>query len=530
MLGTAATQCSCAWAHHCKRKRKLGTTVCEGECRCCVCSFRRTTLCADGDFEVKKAALAAHLRHLVVTGQRGDPSREVADVLAAEVRGASTLLGAGCRAIDDDMGEDDEEAEWAEAFMRQLPAGPLATAATEAVAQVRDAASSCPDPIALVAGMRHLRCSACDSPAAKQPRQDEVEPTEEEANHESDILILQENTFEQQLEAKFAQAKQDNRYIELSSDEEECDGVAPPALKPTWQRHLIGQPPSPKVPSPRRGPAGSGGSDGARAAAARAAEARAAAARVAADTQAPPVARLRPTPFDLEQELIHESIQAERVRAERERERELEAAAAERAMEATLAAAAAAAAASAEAQRDWRAAVARWPDPRLDALAAQEPAAGGCGSWWGRAAVEGTLGGDKPCALCGGPLDELPGVPGVEWVQDVDANGDIVCCGMVAVGEVVSLLAISPPCGHAVHQPCARSELRRLNARPLGTSDAAGSGQPAAQCPAEECSSSSGRDACRDHGRDVAACLEERPCGAALLWHCPCTGCPTLAA
>jgi len=513
MLDKPVKQCTCAWAHHCKRKRKLGTTVCEDECTCCVCSFRRTTLCADGDFEVKKTALAAHLRHLVMTGQREDASREVAAVLAAEVRGASSLLGAGCRAIDDDMGEDDEETEWAEAYVRQqLPPGPLATAATEAVAH---AASSRPDPIALVAGMSHLRCSACDSPAAKRPKQHEVEPVDEGVNDdESDVLILREDTFEQQQEAKLAQAKQDDRYIELSSDEEECDrAAAPPAPRPTWQRHLIGQPPSPKAPSPRRGAAGSGGSDGPRAAAARAAEARAAAARAAADAQAPAVARPRPTPFDLEQQLIQESIQAERMRAEREGEREREAAAAERQMAATMAAAAAAAAASAEAQQDWRAAaVARLPDPRLDALAAQAPAAGGCGSWWGRAAAEEMLGGDPTCALCSGPLDELPRVPGVEWVQDVDANGDIICCGTVAVGEMVSLLAVSPPCGHAVHQLCARSELRRLNARPPGTSGVASPGLPeAAQC-------------------GPAACLEEPPCGAALLWRCPRAGCPTPAA
>lgn len=517
--------CSCVWAHRCKLKRELGApTACEGECQCCVCSFRRSTLCADGDFDNQKKALAAHLRHLVMTGQRGDQTA-ASRILSAEVRVASGLLGAGCRAIDDDMGEDEEESEWAEDYVSKLPPGLLAAAAVEAVARSRQADSLPPDPTTLLAGMQHLPCSACGPPAAKHPRRHEAGPVEAGADDGHDVLIMQEKTFDQQQEAKLAQAKKDNRFVELSSDEEEY--AAAPAPKPTWRRHLIGQAPSPKAPSPpRRGATGSGGYDDPRAAAARAAEARrATAARPAADARPPPVARPRPNPFDLEQQLIHASIQAEQDRAKREQERKEEEAAAETAMAATMAAAAAAAAASVEAKEDWRAAVARWSDSKLDALATQEPAAGGCGSWWGSAAAEETLGGSSQCALCGERLGELPGVPGVDWVSEVDANGDIVCCGTVAIGEVVSLLAVSPPCGHAVHQLCARSELRRLNARP-GTSDVANSGTPTAQvrCPGGSVGSG---------GQDpafIASFEGPPPYGAALLWRCPCEGCPMPAA
>ncbi len=77
------------------------------------------------------------------------------------------------------------------------------------------------------------------------------------------------------------------------------------------------------------------------------------------------------------------------------------------------------------------------------------------------------------------------------------------------VGEATSLLAISPPCGHPLHQLCARVELRCLNMpEPAVDEVAVGSSGAAA-------------------GLDAASERAVRPNGIALLWRCPHEGCST---
>lgn len=125
------------------------------------------------------------------------------------------------------------------------------------------------------------------------------------------------------------------------------------------------------------------------------------------------------------------------------------------------------------------------------------------------------------CALCGRSLGDLPPVAGVGYLLEVDAAGDVVASTHVTVGEATSLLAISPPCGHPLHQLCARAELRCLNMpEPAVDEVAVGSSGPAVDGVAV---GSSGAAADLDAASERAV----RPSGTALLWRCPHEGCST---
>ena len=189
---------------------------------------------------------------------------------------------------------------------------------------------------------------------------------------------------------------------------------------------------------------------------------------------------------------------------------EAEAAKAAEAISVTIALAAGVPAARARRAALWRAAAARSSDEQLDRLAEAEVAAGGCGSWWGRAADEDLVRSQR-CALCGRSLGDKPPVAGVEVedVLEVDEDGNVMASTHVTVGKATSLLAISPPCGHPLHQLCARAELRRLNLPEPAVDGAALGGSGAAA------------------DLDAASERAIRPSGIALLWRCPHEGCST---
>ena len=238
------TQCPCAWAHSCKRQRLE-------ECGCCACTFRRTTLQEDGDFGAAKENLHQHIRHLVVAGQ-SEAAAAFADTFEAEVRSASELWAAGCTVMDADFArlsgsggtegeeeEEDEEAAWATACAAALPSGVLASVAEQAVAKARTARPSL-DPHGCASALSHLPCAKCQDKCnqrwggarlrgAAQAREGGEAGGEEGGEEvgeggEHDVCILEEKTIEQRLEEKLAQAKRDQRYVELSSDEDDGGG------------------------------------------------------------------------------------------------------------------------------------------------------------------------------------------------------------------------------------------------------------------------------------------------------------------
>ena len=537
------TQCPCAWAHSCKRQRLE-------ECGCCACTFRRTTLQEDGDFGAAKENLHQHIRHLVVAGQ-SEAAAAFADTFEAEVRSASELWAAGCTVMDADFArlsgsggtegeeeEEDEEAAWATACAAALPSGVLASVAEQAVAKARTARPSL-DPHGCASALSHLPCAKCQDKCnqrwggarlrgAAQAREGGEAGGEEGGEEvgeggEHDVCILEEKTIEQRLEEKLAQAKRDQRYVELSSDEDDGGGGGsggggpPAATEPTLPRH-----------DARAAAAG-------RAAAAAEARAAAAAARVAAASGGPPAvapaaaarrapvasSRWPPPPprsfFVEQQQALLDAAHAERQASLRAAERaavaaaaEAEAAEAAEAISVTISLAAGAPAARARRAALWRAAAARSSDAQLDRLAEAEVAAGGCGSWWGRAADEDLVRSQR-CALCGRNLGDKPPVAGVEVedVLEVDEAGNVMASTHVTVGKATSLLAISPPCGHPLHQLCARTQLRRLNLPEPAVDGVALGGSGAAA------------------DLDAASERAIRPSGIALLWRCPHEACST---
>ena len=559
------------------------------ECGCCACAFRRTTLQEEGDFDAAKEALHQHIRHLVVAGQ-SEAAAALTHTFEAEVRSASELWAAGCAAMDADFAllsggggaegeeveeEEEEEAAWATACAAALPEGVLASVAQQAVARAR-AARPPLDPHGCASGLSHLPCAKCQNKChgdarsqlwgharlrgaaqggaeAEEEGDDGVEGAGGEGG-EHDVCILEEKTFEQRQEERLAQAKRDQRYVELSSDDDDGGGgggggdeqptgraAAPPAAtEPTLPRHNARAAAAGRAATAAEARATAAG---ARVAAASPAVAFAAAARrlpVASSRQPPPPPPPPPPPLPLrssfvqQQQAILDAAHAQQQASLHASERaavaaaaEAEAAEAAEAISVTISLAAGAPAATARRAALWRAAAAGSPDEQLDRLAAAEVAAGGCGGWWGRAADEALMR-SRRCALCGRSLGDLPPVAGVGYLLEVDAAGDVIASTSVTVGETTSLLAISPPCGHPLHQLCARAELRRLNMpEPAVGEVAVGGSGPAVggSGPAVDGVAVRGSGAAAD--LDAASERAVRPNGIALLWRCPHEGCST---
>ena len=559
------TNCSCAWAHSCKRQRLE-------ECGCCACAFRRTTLQEEGDFDAAKEALHQHIRHLVVAGQ-SEAAAALAHTFEAEVRSASQLWAAGCAAMDADFAllsggggaegeeegeaEEEQEAAWATACAAALPVGVLASVAQQAVARAR-AAHPPLNPHGCASGLFHLPCAKCQDKCHGDARsqrsgharlrgaaqggaeaEEEGDDGDEGAGGEGgehEVCILEEKTFEQRQEERLAQAKRDQRYVELSSDDDDGGGgggrsgggsgrggdgqptgraaVPPAATELTLPRHNVRAAAAGRAAAAAEARATAAGARVAAASAGSPAVASAAAARrlpVASSRQPSPLRSF----FVEQQQAILDAAHAQQQASLRASERaavaataEAEAAEAAEAISVTISLAAGAPAATARRGALWRAAAAGSSDEQLDRLAAAEVAAGGCGAWWGRAAEEALVC-SRRCALCGRSLGDLPPVAGVGYLLEVDAAGDVIASTHVTVGEATSLLAISPPCGHPLHQLCARTELRRLNMPEPAVDGAAVGGSGAVV--------------------DLGAASERatRPSGIALLWRCPHQGCST---